>query len=126
MKKILVADDDASIRTALSNVLEDEGYEVIAVGSGREALKAASDMKLDLMLLDIKMPDVHGIDVLKKVRAKDKNMPIIMLTAFSGMEKDVEIQMGNVSAFISKPFDIEEVLSTVKKIFEGQKAEEDE
>ncbi|MBI5199277.1 MAG: response regulator [Nitrospirae bacterium] len=116
--RILVADDDTSIRMALSEALEDEGYEVIAVGSGKQALQEILSKDLDLILLDIKMPDMPGTEVLKKLRAKSKTLPVIMLTAFSGMEKDVEIQLGKISAFISKPFDIEDVLNTVSRILE--------
>jgi len=116
MKKILVADDDLSIRTVLKEALQEEGYEVIAVGSGKEALTIAREGGLDLIILDIKMPDVHGIDVLRKLRAKDKTLPVIILTAFPSMEKDIEIQLGNISAFISKPFDLEEIKNTVRGI----------
>ncbi|HAW50395.1 TPA: hypothetical protein DCX16_05560 [bacterium] len=116
MKKILVADDDLNIRTALSEALSEEGYEVIAVGTGGEALKIALEKKLDLLILDIKMPDIHGIDVLKRLRAKGKTLPVIILTAFPAMEKDMEIQLGKISAFISKPFDLEEVKNTVRGI----------
>ncbi|MDI6752483.1 MAG: response regulator [bacterium] len=120
MKKILIADDDLSIRTALSEGLGEEGYEIIAVGSGSEALKIARERELDLLVLDIKMPDMHGIDVLKKLRTKNKTLPVIILTAFPTMEKDMEIQLGNISAFISKPFDLEDVKAQVKKIFAEQ------
>jgi len=116
VKKILVADDDLNIRTALSEALSEEGYEVIAVGTGGEALKIALEKKLDLLILDIKMPDIHGIDVLKRLRAKGKTLPVIILTAFPAMEKDMEIQLGKISAFISKPFDLEEVKNTVRGI----------
>ncbi len=124
MNKILVVDDDMGIRTALSEALMDEGYEVITAGSGREALKMISDQELDLVLLDIKMPDIPGTEVLKKLRAKNKTLPVIMLTAFAGMEKDVDIQLGNISAFISKPFDVNVVLDTVKGILEKETKDE--
>lgn len=116
MKKILIADDDLSIRTALNEALVEEGYEVITVGTGGEALKIALEKKLDLLILDIKMPDIHGVDVLKRLRAKDKTLPVIILTAFPAMEKDMEIQLGKISAFISKPFDLEDVKNTVRGI----------
>ena len=90
MKKIMVVDDKESIRTLIEEEMLDEGYEVIAMPGGAEALKALDEMDyaVDLVMLDIKMPGINGLEVLNEIKKKKKNLPVILLSAYHTYKQD--------------------------------------
>lgn len=104
-KRILVCDDEESIRLLLNEALQDT-YEVVEACDGREALRLATKEHFDLIIMDIKMPSVHGLEVIERLRARNNNTPIIVCSAYREMEDDIVIKTSNVSAFIVKPIDI--------------------
>ncbi len=107
MKKILVADDDESIRYLFKEFLQTKGFEVKEAENGFEALMVLSEENFDLMILDIKMPGKHGLEVLEKLREKHKELPVVVCTAYKNLKEDVEIIGGENTYFLPKPIDLE-------------------
>jgi two-component system response regulator AtoC len=113
-KRILVCDDEEPIRLLLNESLQDY-YEVIEAADGREALRLAIKEQFDLILMDIKMPTVHGLEAIERIRERKNNVPIIVISAYRAMEDDIIVKTSNVAAFMVKPIDIK-ALKT--KVFE--------
>jgi len=88
MKKILVVDDEESIRELYRAELSDEGYEVDLAADGREALRRLDAFRPDLVTLDIKMPGIDGIEVLRRIREKNATIPVILVSAFGEFKQD--------------------------------------
>ncbi len=115
MKNILVADDDPNIRLIFQKTLEREGYQVITASNGVQALESILENSFDLMILDIKMPDIHGLEVLNLVREAGNNIPIIMCSAFEGMREDFSVISSGIFDYLVKPIDLKILTSVVKK-----------
>ena len=112
MARILVADDEKSIRLVLRKFLISRGYEVLEAENGREVLNILKKEPVDLIFLDLKMPSKGGLEVLKKV----KNVPIVVLTAYGTMDYTVKaIELG-AADYITKPFSFEEISDVLKKL----------
>ena len=111
--KILVADDEPNIVRLLRLYLQNEGHDVVAAGDGREALERFRDQAPDLVLLDLMMPELSGLDVCAEIR-KESNVPVLMLTARTeDIDKVVGLEMG-ADDYITKPFNPREVVARVK------------
>jgi len=115
METILVVDDEKNYLLVLSAVLEDEGYEVLTARSGHEALEIQKSSDLDLILTDMKMPAMDGIDLLENIKALDPDLPVIMMTAHGTIDKAVEAMQKGAYSYILKPFDNERLTIYVKK-----------
>lgn len=120
MSRILIVDDEKNIRALFRDELEDEGYEVEIAGSGREALDKVAAQLPDLVVLDIRMEDMTGLEVLAELRKKysHEQLPVIMCTAVRGLQDDFTIWDAHVSDYITKPVDLEELKSKIKRILE--------
>jgi len=103
---ILVVDDESDLTQMLQLHLEAEGYDVKTVGSGQAALAALSGSHFDLLLVDIKMPDMNGLDLLRAARQIDRSAAIIVMTAYASVEIVVEALRLGVDDFLVKPFRI--------------------
>jgi len=103
--RILVVDDEPSIRQLIERRLSQKGYEVITAADGKEALAVVERQKPHLMILDIKMPNVDGMEVLQALRKKHKDLPIIILTAYDDLAD--QTQMLGACDYITKPFDLD-------------------
>lgn len=114
MKTILVADDDKNIRLLLETELSLEGYQVILANTGLEALKKIKGETPDLVILDIKMPDMHGLQVLEAVRKENKNLPIIICTAYEKMRDDYTVWASQVAGYFTKPLDLDRLKALIK------------
>lgn len=112
-QRILVVDDEEKIRKSLSELLQDQGYDVIIAGSGSECLQIISSQHLDLVLLDIVMPEMSGIEVLQKIKEKYKNIEVIMITGYADKEKAIATFRLGAYDFIEKPFESGEILNTI-------------
>jgi len=113
-KKILVVDDEENIRKLYSEELQDEGYEVITASNAEEATIKTKESNPDLITLDIKMPGVDGIEFLRKLREHDKNIPIVMCSAYSDYKQDFRVWASE--AYVIKSADTDELKSTIKEI----------
>lgn len=113
-KRILVCDDEESIRLLLSEALKDS-YEIVEATDGREALRMIARESYDLLIIDIKMPHVHGLAVIEQIRMKNETIPIIICSAYRLMQDDIVVKTSDVAAFFTKPIDI---LALKKKVFE--------
>ena len=114
--RILVAEDDADLRQGLIDLLEGEGYLVTAVGDGRAALSSFETGSFDLLLLDVMMPAMSGFDVCRNVRAKDRTIPIILLTAKGEeIDKVVGLELG-ADDYVTKPFGLHELRARIAAV----------
>lgn len=111
-KRILVCDDEAVVRLLLVNALKDQ-YEVKEAADGREALRMVTLDSFDLLVIDIKMPGMHGIEAIERIRQRNKTIPIILCTAYRLMEDDIVVRTSDVAAFFTKPIDIEKFRAKV-------------
>jgi DNA-binding NtrC family response regulator len=116
MKKILIAEDDCDIRNILTVILGDEGYEIIQAENGQQALKTIRTQHIDLLLLDIKMPNLSGIDVLYYMHKEGYKIPVIILTAYLQAKEDPEVKQKNVLAFLVRPISFDELKSKIKDV----------
>jgi two-component system alkaline phosphatase synthesis response regulator PhoP len=114
MARVLIAEDEADLAMGLRDNLQFEGYEVIVASDGQAALKAATEQSPDLVLLDIMMPKMDGLEVCRRIREAGHTIPILMLTAKS-QEIDVVrgLEMG-ADDYITKPFSVRELLARIK------------
>src|ERR1041384_4571311 len=103
--RILVIDDEAPIRDSLKMTLEYEGYEFIGAATGQEGLALAEREAPDMVLLDIKMPGMDGMDVLTRLRAMNEALPIVMISAHGTTPPAVEAIKKGAIDFLEKPFD---------------------
>jgi len=118
VERILVVDDDKDLRFNLSSILKDEGYDVLAVEDGKEALKAVQNNSPNLALLDIRLPEMDGMKVLEEIKKIDKDLIVIMLTAYGQVKDAVRALKLGAFDYITKPFDNEEIMLNIKKALE--------
>jgi DNA-binding NtrC family response regulator len=116
MKRALVVDDTKNIRILLTTCLELNGYEVITANNGIEALEMFQKQKFDLAFLDIKMPELSGTEVLRRIRAMYINTPVIIMTAFATVKNAVECTKLGAVAYLQKPFTSDKVTSVLNEI----------
>ncbi|MGQ9509982.1 MAG: sigma-54-dependent transcriptional regulator [Thermodesulfobacteriota bacterium] len=117
---ILIVDDDEVMRETLLEVLKKSGYEVYVEGSGSGALSTIKKHIIDLILLDMKLPDIDGIEVLKKIKEFDTDILVIMMTAYSDIQTAVSAMKSGAYHYINKPFELEELKLLIEKGLETQ------
>ena len=116
MRNILIADDEPGIVLGLVDELRGEGFKVFSVGNGEEALAAVRKHKPSLLILDIMLPKLSGIEVCKRLRQDGNRLPILMLTAkIEELDKVVGLEVG-ADDYVTKPFSLREVVARVKAI----------
>jgi two-component system response regulator PilR (NtrC family) len=118
--RILVVDDERSMRELLAIVLRREGYEVVLADSGKAALEALERQPMDLLISDIKMPDLSGVDVLRAAKKIDQDILGIMITAFASTDTAVEAMRLGACDYLSKPFDIDLLRMKVREKIENR------
>ena len=116
--RILVVDDERSMRELLSIVLKREGYEVRVAESGAEAVRALERERVDLLISDLKMPDMSGVDVLRAGKQADPELAAIVITAFASTETAVEALRLGACDYLTKPFDVDELKLLVRHTLE--------
>ncbi len=114
MKKILVVDDEENIRELYRDEFTEEGYEVRLARDGADALSILESYRPDLITLDVKMPGIDGIEVLRRIRQKDRSVPVLLLTAFGEFRQDFNTWASD--AYIVKSADLTELKATVKDL----------
>lgn len=115
METILIVDDEKNYPPILSAVLEEEGFATLTANSGRDALEILSNSDVDLVLTDMKMPLMDGIELLEKIKTIDPDLPVIMMTAYGTVEKAVQAMQKGAYNYILKPFDNETLVIYVNK-----------
>ena len=123
-KPILIVDDEKNIRMTLSQSLESLGVETDMAGNGEEALTKLKEKDFGLILLDIRMPGMDGMEVLRQVREVRPDIRIIMITAYGTIESAVEAMKLGAVDFLQKPFDPEEIRELVSRVLNREKLEE--
>jgi two-component system chemotaxis response regulator CheY len=119
-KTVVIVDDSAVIRQLVSMTLEKEGYEVVTAVDGKDALDKIEGIKIDMVISDLHMPQMDGIEFIKQLRAKNecKFTPIIMLTTESQEHKKQEGKKAGASGWIVKPFNARQLKDAIKKFIE--------
>ena len=120
-ERILIVDDEEGMRRLLSRVLTREGYETSAVGSGAEALRLVASERFDLVVTDIKMPEMDGLQLLAELKEYEPSLPIIVITAYGTIENAVQALRSGAYDYIAKPFENDEIKLTVAKAFERER-----
>ena len=118
MEKILIVDDNETLRFTLTELLEESGFECKAVEDGSEALNEVRKHSYGLVILDMRLPGMSGFEILKKIKEKDKTLPVIMLTAFGEIKTAVEAMKLGAQDFITKPFDNDAMIMSIRKTLE--------
>lgn len=117
-KKLLVIDDEPVIREGVRRILESESYHVETFSSGQAALERIKQEEFDLVITDLKMPGMSGMEVLKAIKEIQPDLPVIFITGYSSVDSAVEVMKLGAVDYIAKPFTPEEMLSTVKLALE--------
>lgn len=120
MANILIVDDQLGVRRLLFETFKEDQHTVEMAVDGIDALQILQRFKPDLILMDIKMPGMNGIDTLRKIRATDKDVNVIMMTAYGDSHNMVQAKELNVIHYLSKPFDLFELRKKVKELFSGE------
>ena len=115
METILIVDDEKNYPLILGAVLEEEGFEILTANSATEALDIIKASDVDLVLTDMKMPVMSGIELLERIKIKDPDLPVIMMTAYGTVDKAVEAMEKGAYSYLLKPFDNERLIIYVNK-----------
>ena len=114
--KILIVDDELIVRESLGGWLERDGHTVDKAASGEEALEKCANTRYDILLLDIKMEGMSGLDVLKKVKENDPDVSVVMITAYGSIPSAIEAMKGGAHEYLLKPFDPDELIVLIERI----------
>jgi DNA-binding NtrC family response regulator len=122
-ENILVVDDDAEVRKTLSSILLEEGYSVETVENGRQAIKAYEKARFDVILIDIKLPDMEGTELLRSLMEKQPHIVKIIITGFPTLENAMETINEGADGYILKPFNVPKLLEMIKRHLNNKTAE---
>ena len=117
--RILIVDDEKSQRDMLAGSLKKEGYSVATAESGFEAIKFCQDKHFEVALIDLKMPGMDGIELLKKLKEINPEIPVIIMTAYGTIETAVEAMKLGAYHYVSKPINLDELKLNVKKALDN-------
>lgn len=121
MARILVVDDEADMRMALGNVLNRGGHQVFEAADGPTALHFLETEGAELVLLDMRLPGMDGVQILRRFRERDMETPVIMVTGYGSLESAVEVMQLGASHYLAKPFSNQELTETVERVLRGEK-----
>jgi DNA-binding NtrC family response regulator len=121
-RRLLIVDDDPTIRTALSDALSGTDLEVVAAESGAAALAILDRVKADVMLTDVRMPDIDGLALLRVVRERVPGLDVILMTAFDDMPTVVAAMREGAVEFLVKPLDLDELSAVIDRVFADRRA----
>ena len=122
---ILVVEDDQLVRESLSEVLGLEGYEIQVAGDGKEGFNQLNTKKFDLALVDLRLPDISGIDILKQAKERFPDLEIIMMTGFGTVETAVETMKMGARDYVTKPINDDEIRLMLRQIFHAKKLQQE-
>lgn len=125
MARILIAEDDVGLRKGLEEMMKEEYYEVVAVDDGKKVLDGIKNKDFDVLLTDLVMPELGGMELLTEVKRIRPETKVIIITAFATIDSAVEAIKKGASDYVEKPFKINEVQNTVRKVLEESKFEKE-
>ena len=114
--RVLVVDDEPNLTELLSMALRYEGWDVVSAGSGLAAVRAAKEFGPDVVVLDMMLPDFDGLEVLRRMRGEDPNVPVLFLTAKDAVEDRVAGLTAGGDDYVTKPFSLEEVVARLRAL----------
>ncbi|AGL03010.1 response regulator [Desulfoscipio gibsoniae] len=117
MKRFLIIDDDEGMCWALKKALEHENRDILTATSGSDGLALFDAYQIDLILLDIKMQDTNGLDVLQQIRQKNLEVPVLIMTGYSSLSIALQAIEKGATGYITKPVQIPRLKETIQKIF---------
>ncbi|MBN2037198.1 MAG: response regulator [Chitinispirillaceae bacterium] len=123
--RVLIVDDEPSICDILEKFLKKKGYDVSRAGDGKQAVKVIDNGPVDLIVSDIKMPGMSGVELLQKVREKGKNIPVLITTGFPTLDTAIEALKLGAYDYLTKPFHLEEIGEKIYRALAQQKLQED-
>ena len=115
--KVLVVDDEEDVVEVIQDRLEAYGFTVVTAGNGLEALKKLSAERFDGVFLDVKMPEMGGIEALEEIRKRDREIPVIIITSSSTREAAIEAMAKGANEYVLKPFEWEELKAKIEKVY---------
>src|SRR4051812_43623482 len=118
--RILVVDDEASARSGLEKLLKQEGYVVDTAESGAAALDVMAEHPVDVVVTDLKMPNMDGVALMKKLRETDAELPVIVVTAFSDVSSAVGAMRGGATDYLTKPVDFDALTLSIERALEAR------
>jgi DNA-binding NtrC family response regulator len=121
--RILIIDDDESIRKVLATILEDEGYIVETAETAKEGIEKSEKAFYNLALIDVRLPDMEGIELLSKLRNTKPKMRKIIVTGYPTLQNAVSAVNKGADAYVMKPFDVEKILQTIREQLKKQEEE---
>jgi len=121
LENILIVDDDAKIREMLTDILADKGYSVKTVGTGKEAVNESFKQLFNLALIDIRLPDMEGTELLTKLRKSEPKMIKIIITGNATLDNSIDAANRGVDGFIVKPFDPKKLLKLIESRLQEQR-----
>ncbi len=121
---ILIVDDDETVIEAVQASLENENYNVISAGSGKEALEKFDENEVDIIVTDIRMPEVDGLELLKRVKDRSPATKVIMMTAYASVDSAVEAMREGASDYIRKPIEVKDIRTTILGAVENLELEQ--
>ncbi len=122
---VLVVDDEEGIRESLSGIFEDEGYHVLTASSGEDALEAVKDQAPDVVLLDVWLPEMDGLETLSKLKEIDSDIPVIIISGHGNIELAVKATRFGAYDFLEKPLSLEKVLIVARRALERKRLEDE-
>ena len=117
-KRILVVDDETNMRATLADILGDEGYRIDTAADGLSAVKMCEQQNYDVVLLDVRMPGIDGVEAFRRIRRQDESIRIVMMSAYSMDDLKRAVLDEGAIAFLSKPLDIENVIGLIQDVRE--------
>jgi len=122
-ESVLVIDDDAAVRKVLSEILSENGYSVVTVENGKQALKTSEKEYFDAALIDVELPDIQGTELLRKLKDRNPKMVKIIVTGFPSLQNAIEAVNEGADGYVLKPFKPKELLETIRKHLDEKTAE---
>jgi DNA-binding response OmpR family regulator len=122
--RVLVVDDDADTCMLITDVLEEDGYVVRTCSSGEQALDIVRQERFDLILSDIRMPEITGLDLLRRLRREGSNTKVILMTAYASVQTAVQALRGEAYDYLVKPFSLNELRQQVRHALEARSSEQ--
>jgi DNA-binding NtrC family response regulator len=122
--RILIIDDDENIRKVLQTILEDEGYIVETVDTAKKGIERSEKAFYNLALIDVRLPDMEGIELLSKLRSTKPKMRKIIVTGYPTLQNAVAAVNKGADAYVMKPFEVEKILQTIREQLKKQEEEQ--